>query len=167
MLEWNERIEQAKKTLRERVRSDQGYGVQEVQIVYSDIAAVLDALKESEQPLKVQLTNCEAEGNSSGDFQQKPLVRHPDGRVWWTTLEGPELFSERGFSTHAHRMTSAEAFRPGAFVERKYNDGGIFSGRVNFVDDDMVSIFCGGRFRTTMLSKITLIKPAPEEKSHD
>lgn len=168
---WNDRITQAKIVLMDPKNSTLRF--------YDVLLKMLDELKDPEPLPQLIVHNCTA--HFCGDDRLKPdqpFVRNPGGKTWLMNdmpgnLTGPHLEMASCHEAACRPMTPAEAFRKGAVVERKYDNGDIYRGHiVGLIESPSMSyeraeVRCGEdsyKSRYPSFSSLTLVKPTPEER---
>lgn len=171
MTDWNERIARAKKAL---FTGALWSGHQ--------IDALLDMFNALKDPEPAQDAEDIADRLSKkyGQYEsgkQEPLVRNPDGKVWYISYckdgdshDGPHLFDYTCVrviegNIGCRPLRPFEAFRPGAMVERKYEDGDIYRGHIVSAGTNGAKVVCGGFNRSQPFGDLALVKPAPEGKA--
>jgi len=112
----------------------------------------------------------------------QPLVRNPKGEVWWRNKEITKCGNQHVTATYyttvpddedvygCHRMTQEEAFRPGAMVQKEYENGSIYRGIIGerlYINTFKMPVFCGTKtmlpavHRNIHPNELTLVEPAP------
>ncbi len=102
-----------------------------------------------------------------------PAVRNPKGEFWMST-NGVDLHLLDFDKCIRHECVYArfsEVFRPGAVVQKKYENGSIYRGVIGkpflLTNDIKIPVFCGtqtappGVYRNLHPKDLTLITPAP------
>jgi len=104
---------------------------------------------------------------SISDTLSSPVL-NPAGKLWMASPVGKRLHLKDDDCNALQKCvpaTPAQAFVPGAMVERKYDNGDLFRGHVlRVIESSRVCIMCGVEERDSFISFLTLVEPAPDKE---